>query len=286
MRGYVSEVLEVSIRGPTLFLLYINDLPDDIVCDIVDIVDIVAYGDDTTLYSNCGQVSDLWQRLELASKLQSDLPDTAEWGKKWLVDFIAGKTQLVSFDLSNKNGSIDVKMDGSVLEKKSYFKLLGFTFSSTLDWGSYIIFIAKTASRKIGALIRSMKFLSPEVALYLYKSTICPCMEYCCHVWAGAPSCYLELLDKLQKRICRTIGPSLAASLEPLVHCRNIASLSLFYRHYLGRCSSEPARLAPLPLSWGRSNRYSHRLHDFTVTITTCYKDVYVNSFFPCTATL
>ena len=91
-------------------------------------------------------------------------------------------------------------MDGSVLQEKSSFKMLGLTFSSKLDWGSYIISIAKTASKKIGALIRSMKFLSPEVALYLYKSTIRPCIEYCCHVWAGAPSCYLDLLDKLQKR--------------------------------------------------------------------------------------
>ena len=89
------------------------------------------------------------------------------------------------------------------------------------------------ASKKIGASIRSMKFLSPEVALYLYKSTIRPCMEYCCHVWAGAPSCYLDLLDKLQKRICRIVGPSLAASLEPFGHRRNVASLSLFYRYYL-----------------------------------------------------
>ena len=71
-----------------------------------------------------------------------------------------------------------------------------------------------------------MKFLSPEVALYLYKSTIWPCMEYCCHVWAGAPSCYLEMVDKLQKQICRTVGPSLGASLEPLAQCRNDASLS------------------------------------------------------------
>ena len=99
--------------------------------------------------------------------------------------------------------------------------MLGLTFSSKLVWGSYIISIAKTASKKIGALIRSMKFLSPEVPLYLYKFTIHPCMEYCCHLWAGAPSCYLELLDKLQKRICRTVGPSLAASLEPLAHCQN-----------------------------------------------------------------
>ena len=115
----------------------------------------------------------------------------------------------------------------------------------------YIISIAKTASKKIGALIHSMKFLSPEVALYLYKSTIHPCMEYCCHVWAGAPSCYLELLDKLQKRICRTVGPSLAASLEPLAHRWNVASLSLFYRYYFGKCSSELAQLVALPFLEG-----------------------------------
>ena len=76
-----------------------------------------------------------------------------------------------------------------------------------------------------------MKFFSPEVALYLYKSTICPCMEYCCHIWAGASSCYLELLYKLQKLICRTIGPSLAASLA--AHNWNVASLSPFYRYCL-----------------------------------------------------
>ena len=58
-------------------------------------------------------------------------------------------------------------MDESVLEDKSSFKIPELTFSSKLDWGSYIISIAKTASKKIGALIRSMKFLSPEVALYL-----------------------------------------------------------------------------------------------------------------------
>ena len=147
-----------------------------------------------------------------------------DWGRKWLVDFNAGKTQLVSFDRSKNTGAIDVKMDGSVLEEKTSFEMLGLTFSSKLDWGSYIFSITKTVSKKIGALIHSMKFLSPEVALYLYKSTIRPCMEYCCHVWADAPSCYLELLDKLQKRICRTVGPSLAASLEPLVYCRNVAS--------------------------------------------------------------
>ena len=84
-------------------------------------------------------------------------------------------------------------MDGSVLEEKSSFKMLGLTFPSKLDWGSYIMSIAKTASKKIGALIRSMEFLSPEVAMYLYKSTTRQLMEYSCHILVGARSCYLEL---------------------------------------------------------------------------------------------
>ena len=136
-------------------------------------------------------------------------------------------------------------MDGSVLEKKSSFNIRGFYFSFKLNWGSYIISIAKAASKKIGALILSMKLL-PEFALYLYKFTILSFMEYNCHIWAGAPSCYLELLDKLQKWICRTVGPLFASSLEPLAHCRNVANLSLFYRSYFGRCSSELAQLVPL----------------------------------------
>ena len=110
--------------------------------------------------------------------------------------------------------------------------------------------------------------------------------EYCCHVWAGATSCYLELLDKLQKRICRTVGPSLAAYLESLAHHPNLASLSLFCRYYFGRCSSELAQLVPPPFFQGRSTHYSDRLHNFLVTIARCCKDVYVNNFFPCTARL
>ena len=268
-----------SILGPTLFLLYINDLLDDVICNIA------IYADDTTLYSKCDQASDLWQQLELASELESDLGDAVDWGKKWLVDFNSGKTHVVSFDRSKNTGAVDVKMDGSILEEKTSFKILGLTFSSKLDWGSYIVSIAKTASKKIGALIRSMKLLSPEVALYLCKSTIRPCMEYCCHVWAGAPSCYLELLDKLQKRICRTVGPSLAASLEPLAHCRNVVSLSICYRYYFGRCSSELAQLVPLILE-GDILVILIDCMIFFVTIPRCYKDVYVNSFFPRTGRL
>ena len=56
-----------------------------------------------------------------------------DWGKKWLVNLSAGETQLVLFEQSNNTGSIDGKMDGSVLEEKSSFKMVGLTFSPKLD---------------------------------------------------------------------------------------------------------------------------------------------------------
>ena len=109
------------------------------------------YTDDTTLYSKCDQAFDLRQQLELAFQLESDLRDTVDWGRNWLVDFKAEKTQLVSFDWSNNTGAIDVKMDGSVLEEKSSFKMLGLTFFSKLDWGSYIILFLKLPPRILEA---------------------------------------------------------------------------------------------------------------------------------------
>ena len=90
-----------------------------------------------------------------------------DWGKKWLVDFSARKTRLVSFNWSNNNGSIDVTM--ALLLRKTHFLL---------------------------------KLLCISINLY----TICPCMEYCCPVWDGASSYYFELLGKLQNQICRTVA--------------------------------------------------------------------------------
>ena len=100
------------------------------------------------------------------------------------------------------------------------------------------------------------------------------------HVWNTVVMSGLVLLVdtsncwiSYKKKICRTVGPSLAASLEPLAHHQNVTSLSLFYSYYFGRCSSEPPQLVLLHYSQGRSTRFSDRLHDFSVTIPRYYKD-------------
>ena len=117
-----------------------------------------------------------------------------------------------------------------------------------------------------------MKFLFPEAAL---SHTPMHVILLSCLIW-------WELLDKLQKRICRTVGPP-----EPFAHRQNIASLSLFYSYYFDEWSSELVELVPLPsLFFKEASCYTDRSHDFSVIISRCYKDVYVNSFCPRTATL
>ena len=105
------------------------------------------------------------------------------WDRKWSDNYNAGKIKLVLYYLSNSTSAIDMRIDGCVLEENSSFKIFGLSSSPKLDWRSSIVFVTKTDTKKIGALIHAMKFHSPEVALYLCKSTLRSYMKYCCPVW-------------------------------------------------------------------------------------------------------
>ena len=125
-----------------------------------------------------------------------------------------------------------------------------------------------------------MKFLSSEDTLYLSYSLARNTV-----VMSGVIP-HMLLKNKLQKRIYRTVGTLFAACLESLAHHRHVASFSLFFRYYFSKRSFELTEMIPSLYSRGRSTHYSERLHDFSVTIPRCYKDLYVNSFFSLTAIL
>ena len=101
------------------------------------------------LYSKCNQAFNLWQQLQLASELDSDLQDTVNWGRKWLVDFNAGKTELVSFGRSNYAVAIDVKMVCLFLRKNHFLRCWGCL--SVLDWigGLILPLLLKLSLRKL-----------------------------------------------------------------------------------------------------------------------------------------
>ena len=118
---------------------------------------------------------------------------------------------------------IYVKKNGFFPREKSFFKILGLSFSSKLVW-DFRILLLKLLPRKLKPWFVLWSFFFLQVALYLYKSIIPPCMEYC-HAWTDALSYYLLMLDKLQKQLCRTVDPPFAASPENLAHSWKVASL-------------------------------------------------------------
>ena len=144
-----------------------------------------------TLYSKCDQALDLSQQLEQASELKSGLQDTVDWGRRWFTDFNAEKNH------PNNCCTCKVIVDWPVVNEKPSFIMLALSLSFKLDWGSKIVSIPQSVPKKIIALIHSVKFVSFEVTLYLYKSSNWPCTEYYCHVRACAPTRYKDMLDYL-----------------------------------------------------------------------------------------
>ena len=278
-----AGVPQGSLLGPTLFLIFINDLPLDIVSSLN------MYADDTTVY---GQTSKTCSDTVLAANLTSDLEHVVKWGKSWLVSFNSSKTKLLSFHHHKGSPSFPpVQMAETTLnEAPCLDRLLGLKFTPDLKWNSYILSVAKETGMMVGSFFRTRNFLTPAAIHYLYKSQIRPRMEYCCHIWAGSPKCSLSCLDRVQRRMRWLIGDALFKTLQPLSHRRNVASLSLLYRYYSGKCSEELHQLVPPPKVFGKDTRlamHTRQNHPHTLEVPDSMKKCFhANSFFPRTVKL
>ncbi len=235
-----------SVLSPTLFLLFINDLLSVTNCPIH------SYADDSTLHFSTSfdrrpTLHDLQDsRLEATERLTSDLVLLSDWGRRNLVYFNASKTQLLHLSTRhNLPNSYPLFFDNTQLSSSSTLNILGLSYIQNLNWKLYIS-LTKSASSKLGVLYRLRQFLFPAQLMSIYRSFVCPRMEYAPHVWGG--STHTALLDRVESKAYRNFSsPYLTDNFLPHKFRRQVASLSIFYRYFHSECFSELANCMPLP---------------------------------------
>src|SRR5678815_3755926 len=152
-------------------------------------------------------------------------------------------------------------------------------------WKPHITTVARVASKKLGVLFKLQDFFSSSQLLQLYKGLICPCMEYCSHIWGG--SGFARLLYRVESKAKRIINCSvLSSSLDPLSLRRDVGALSIFYRYRSGRGSSEVITRVPSLLRRPRSTWGAVFAHEFCVDVGNSRLVHCGASFFPATSVL
>ena len=197
------------------------------------------------------------------------------------------KTKQVAISRKHHQDFPPVFMNDHKLDISSSITQLGLCISSNLTWKPHINSIAKHASQKLSFLSRARGYFSPSQLLTIYKSQIRPSLEYCSHVWGGAPKSSLHLLDRVQSKAIRLINnPNLTNSLQSLSHNRLVADLSIFYRYFHGHWSQEIKNIIPDPVRRVRTTRSSTYSHPFQVTLPNPRTLSHKSSFIPRTSQL
>ena len=176
-------------------------------------------------------------------------------------------------------------MNGHKLDISSSITQLDLSITSNLTWKPHINSIVKHASQKLGFLSGASGYFSPSQLLTIYKSQICPSLEYCSHVWGGATKSSLHLLDWVHSIAIPLINnPNLNNSLQSLSHRCLAADLSMFYRYFHGHCSQEIKNIIPDPVRRVQTTRSSTYSHPFQVTLPNPRTLSHKSSFIPRTS--
>ncbi|XP_045493438.1 uncharacterized protein LOC123692709 [Colias croceus] len=280
-----AGVPQGCVLSPTLFLLHINDM--------LQISNIHCYADDSTGdasytgHANFSQEIVDECRNTLALKIETLLGEVSEWGRQNLVEFNPAKTQLCAFTAKKKPFESAPLFLNTPLSVKPSIAILGVNVSNDVQFRDHLEGKASLASKKLGVLNRAKQYFRPDHLLLLYKAQIRPHMEYCSHLWAGAPFYQLLPLDRVQRRAVRMIGdPRISDRLDPLALRRDIASLCVFYRIYHGECSNELFELIPAAEFHHRTARHKANFHAHHLDRWRTSTVRFSRHFFPRTTTL
>ena len=271
-----AGVPQGSVLGPLLFLIYVNDVAENMVslCRL--------FADDNSIQHASNNPS------EIEFTLNHDLCVLDEWSKKWLLKFNPSKTKAVFFSLNKNIGLPKLFFQNCQLEYVSVHKHLGLFVSHDLGWFHYINTITNAAYKKLG-LLKKLKFtLGRNTLLKMYTTFVRPALEYASVVWDGCNSYECDLLEKVQLCAARIITglPILASrdslyletGLEPLVSRRKTAKLVTMYKIHNNEVPQYLKETIPSKVN----NKSSYNLRNGdNYNIPKCRLELYKKSFVP-----
>ena len=268
-----SGVPQGSVLGPSLFLFYINDIPDDVQATTR------LFADDTLLYLTIPKPAD-------AQTLQDDLDRLAIWENKWMMRFHPDKCFVLTMTRKPNPACHSYNLRGHPLESVTSTKYLGVTLTSDLRWRNHTSVICGKANRTLGFLRRNLNITSVAVKTLAYTALVRPTVEYACCVWDPYHAQDSHRLEMVQRRAARYVThryhnrSSVTDMLQQLQwptleSRRRNARLAMMYKLTHGMVNIETnTRLKP-PI------RCSRNMSKHSFQVPSCRCDFRKGSFFP-----
>ena len=273
-----SGVPQGSVLGPLLFLLYINDLPQNIQSQVR------LFADDTAVYLTVTSLED-------ANILQSDLDTLEEWERTWDMEFNPGKCQVLHITRSRQPLQSQYTLHGQVLESVDSAKYLGVNISQDLSWNHHINEITGKANRTLGFIKRNVKTKNEQVKELAYKTLVRPQVEYASSVWTPHTKENILKIEMTQRRAARWVKnnystyDSVSHMLDnlgwrSLENRRIVSRLIMFYKIVYGHVAIQ------MPTYFEQPQRFTRHMHPLSYRQIHTQTKYYQQSFYPATIVL
>ena len=224
----LSGVPQGTVLGPLLFLIYINDLTNNLQSDIR------LFADDCILYREVKNSSD-------SAVLQSDLDALCSWEEKWQMKFNKNKCHVMHITNKTKPISYNYKMSSTTLSAVQEYPYLGVTIQNNLKWSSHINKICSKANKTLGLLKRNINKCTRETKEIAYFSLVRPHLEYASPAWDPHYVKDVRSIEYIQRRSARFVKSDyrLTSSVTAMLHDlswptlqsrRSLCRLALFYK--------------------------------------------------------
>ena len=275
--GYFNAgVPQGSILGPTLFLVFINDLANAVTSQVN------MFADDTTISAIVPTTKD---RGKVTECLNNDLKSIGRWANDWIVNFNAKKTQLLNISRKSEQDVSNVCFLNETLKSTDFIKVLGIHITKTLDWSTHVDKLAKRSGQRLGILRKAKSFLDPTGLSALFKTRVRSVMEYCSPIWQSAPKVVLNKLDIIQSKACKVIDKSESVipqlNINSLKQRREVAGLSQIHRIVSGVAPPSVCQLLPPFVEPTRISRQVIQSHHMQIKINKSRTEHHKNSFIP-----